>query len=61
MYAPTAGALEYFWPRLLSGGYVACDDYGWPGGRRAIDEFAARSGVSVATSEFNQAWLRKPG
>ena len=61
LYAPTAGALEYFWPRLLSGGYVACDDYGWPGGRRAIDEFAARSGVAVATSEFNQAWLRKPG
>jgi hypothetical protein len=61
LYAPTAGALEYFWPRLLSGGYVACDDYGWPGGRRAIDEFAERSGVAVATSEFNQAWLRKPG
>jgi hypothetical protein len=61
LYAPTAGALEYFWPRLLSGGYVVCDDYGWPGGRRAIDEFAQRSGVAVATSEFNQAWLRKPG
>ena len=45
---------------FLSGGYVACDDYGWPGGRRAIDEFAQRSGVAVATNEFNQAWLRKP-
>jgi hypothetical protein len=61
LYAPTAGALEYFWPRLLPGGYVVCDDYGWPGGRRAIDEFARRSGVAVATSAFNQAWLRKPG
>jgi hypothetical protein len=60
LYAPTAGALEYFWPRLLPGGYVACDDYGWPGGRRAIDEFAKRSGVDVATNAFNQAWLRKP-
>jgi hypothetical protein len=60
LYAPTAGALEYFWPRLLSGGYVVCDDYGWPGGRRAIDESAKRSGVDVATNEFNQAWLRKP-
>jgi hypothetical protein len=61
LYAPTAGALEYFWPRLLAGGHVACDDYGWPGGRRAIDEFAQRSGVAVATNGFNQAWLRKPG
>jgi hypothetical protein len=60
LYAPTAGALEYFWPRLLAGGYVVCDDYGWPGGRRAIDEFAQRSGVVVATNGFNQAWLRKP-
>jgi O-methyltransferase len=61
LYAPTAGALEYFWPRLVAGAYVACDDYGWPGGRRAIDEFAQRNGVAVATNGFNQAWLRKPG
>lgn len=60
LYAPTAGALEYFWPRLVSGAYVACDDYGWPGGRRAIDEFAHAHGLAVATNEFNQAWLRKP-
>jgi hypothetical protein len=60
LYAPTAGALEYFWPRLLSGGYVVCDDYGWPGGRRAIDEFARAQRVTVATNGFNQAWLRKP-
>jgi hypothetical protein len=61
LYAPTAGALDYFWPRLAPGAYVVCDDYGWPGGRRAIDEFAQRSGVAVATNGFNQAWLRKPG
>ena len=59
LYAPTAGALEYFWPRLVSGAYVACDDYGWPGGRRAIDEFARAQGVAVATNGFNQAWLRR--
>jgi hypothetical protein len=60
LYAPTAGALEYFWPRLLPGAYVACDDYGWPGGRRAIDEFARAQGVAVATNGFNQACLKKP-
>jgi len=60
LYAPTAGALEYFWPRLSSGGYVVCDDYGWPGGRRAIDEFGQRSGVAVQANGFNQAWLRTP-
>ncbi len=60
LHAPTAGALDYFWPRLARGGYVVCDDYGWAGARRAIDEFAARNGVAVTANEFGQAWLAAP-
>ena len=28
---PTVAALDYFWPRMASGGVVLLDDYSWPG------------------------------
>jgi predicted O-methyltransferase YrrM len=48
LHDPTAGALEFFYPRLASGGVVLCDDYGavrWPGVRMAVDAFCAAHGV----------------
>jgi O-methyltransferase len=35
-------ALEFIWPRLVSGGFIVFDDYGFPtcpGAREAVDEF----------------------
>jgi O-methyltransferase len=42
LYAPTLAAFEYFHPRLVPGGVMICDDYGFvscPGARKAVDEY----------------------
>ncbi len=59
LYEPTKGALRYFYPRLVPGGIIVSDDYGWPGGRKAFDEFCAESGVALELLPDNQAVLRK--
>jgi O-methyltransferase len=47
LYTPTAVALEYFGPRLATGGIIVLDDYGaasCPGVFRAVGEFLQRDG-----------------
>ena len=42
LYEPTLASLEFFYPRMVAGGILLCDDYGFttcPGARRACDEF----------------------
>ncbi len=44
LYAPIFSALEYFYPRLVPGGYLIVHDYTslhWNGAERAVDEFFA--------------------
>ena len=44
LYGPTRAALEFFYPRLVPGGFLVCDDYaalGCPGATQAFDEFIA--------------------
>ena len=45
LYQPTLDAFAYFFPRLEAGGLIVTDDYNWPGGRKAVDEFCAANGV----------------
>lgn len=59
LYQPTRASLEYFWPRLVPGGVIVCDDYNWGGARRAVDEFAAAAGVVPRATETAQAVLGK--
>lgn len=59
LYAPSLGALEYFYPRLVPGGLILTDDYGWPGSRLAFDEFCGRHGLKLEILPGNQAVLRK--
>jgi O-methyltransferase len=41
-YQSTMHELEHLWPRLVSGGILIIDDYGWwRGSRQATDEFFA--------------------
>lgn len=42
LYAPTLAALEYFYPRMNTGGVIVCDGSPFcPGARAAWDEFCA--------------------
>lgn len=59
LHDPTLGALEYFFPRLVQGAILVCDDFNWPGERKAIEDFCARHGVAFETTPHNQAVLRR--
>jgi O-methyltransferase len=42
LYQPTRHSLEFFYPRMVSGGIILCDDYGFtscPGAKEAFDSF----------------------
>jgi len=44
LFEPTRDALEFFYPRMVAGGLIVCDDYGFetcPGARLAMDAFFA--------------------
>jgi len=44
LFQPTRDALEFFYPRMVAGGLILCDDYGFetcPGARHAMDAFFA--------------------
>jgi hypothetical protein len=44
LYAPIASALEYFYPRVVPGGFIVVHDYGslaWAGAEKAVDQFFA--------------------
>lgn len=57
LYEPTRDSLDYFYPRLVAGGMIVSDDYGWPGARKAIDEFCARENLTFKTTPYDQAWI----
>lgn len=64
LYQPTRDALEFFWPRMVPGGLIVCDDDGFltcPGVARAMDELGAASGQRPVRLASGQAFLRKPG
>jgi hypothetical protein len=50
LYRPTKDSLEFFYGRLVPGGVIICDDYGFdtcPGARKAVDEFVAEHGLEI--------------
>jgi O-methyltransferase len=64
IYVPIKGALEFFYPRLVPGGILVLDDYGfirWPGARKATDEFCAARGLRpIVLSTGNAILLKAP-
>jgi O-methyltransferase len=61
--APEVAALEFFWPKLTVGAIVLLDDYGWTHYRPqkvALDKFAAKQDVEIATLPTGQGLLIKP-
>lgn len=57
LYQPTRDALEYFYPRLLPGGTLVCDDYDWPGARKAITDHCAQVQARFSLTPYNQAYI----
>lgn len=61
LYETTRAAAEYFWSRLVPGGVILWDDYGWrdtPGVARALHEFFPSDLIRVSAA--HQAVTRKP-
>lgn len=59
---PERAALEHFWPKIVSGGIIILDDYGFTGHggqKQSADEFAELMGVSILALPTGQGLLIK--
>lgn len=62
VYQPTIDAFEYFYPRLVDGGVIICDDYGfisWPGAQKAVEEFGRKYKEPILRLTTGQAVIIK--
>ncbi|MCP5182116.1 MAG: class I SAM-dependent methyltransferase [Pseudomonadales bacterium] len=64
LYQPTRDALEFFYPRMVPGGMILCDDYGFascPGATQAFDDFFADKPEFILPIPTGQCWVEKRG
>ena len=60
---PEIAAANYFWDKLVSGGVMILDDYGFPAHivqKRAFDDFAKQKKVPLLYVPTGQAIIFKP-
>jgi O-methyltransferase len=61
---PEIAALEFFWDKMVSGGMIIFDDYGYANmsndQKKAHDKFASSKGVEILTLPTCQGLLIKP-
>ncbi len=61
---PEVATLEYFWDKMVSGGVIILDDYGYANStndqKEAHDKFATSKGVKILTLPTCQGLLIKP-
>lgn len=58
LHQPTLDSLEYFYPRMVKGGIVICDDYGstlFPGARKAWDQYCNGHGIPFVVLDTGQS------
>ena len=63
MYQSQKDGLDFFYPRLVQGGIIICDDYEspeWPGVKKAVEEFTAQTGVEAIHTAWWQCAIVKP-
>ena len=64
LYQPIKGAIEYSYPRLVTGGVVVVDEYAlprWPGAQKAVDEYCHAHSLAapVALTTGNGLLIKK--
>ena len=62
VYQPTKDSFDFFYPRMVKGGIIVCDDYGfltWPGCKKAVDEMAEKYGFKVLPLTTGQCVIFK--
>jgi len=62
LYEPTLGSFEYFYPKLVTGGIIICDDYGslrWPGAKKAVEEYCNENKIDFIALSTGQAVVIK--
>lgn len=62
LYQPTRDSIQFFYPRLVPGGMLVCDDYGYlncPGAKLACDELAEQVPEKWIALPTGQALLIK--
>lgn len=62
LYQPTRDSLNFFYPRLVKGGVIVMDDYGFktcPGATRAANELAASEGIEILHLATGQGVIMK--
>lgn len=62
MYQPILDALEFFYPRMVKGGVIVLDDYGFtyfPGAKKATDEFMKDKNDFFLALASGQAFIIK--
>ena len=53
-YSSTKHELVHLYPRLMSGGILILDDYGyWKGARRAVDEYISENGLTLLLNRID--------
>jgi O-methyltransferase len=64
LYQPTLDSLSFFYPRLVRGGLMVCDDYGFstcPGAKRAFDEYMKDKPEKIIHVPTGQGFIIKGG
>jgi hypothetical protein len=62
LYQPTRDSVAFFYPRMLPGGIIMLDDYGFlrcPGARQATDEIMADKREEIVLLPTGQAFIQK--
>jgi len=62
IYSAIKSACEFFYPRMVSGGVILFDDYGFPscpGAREAVDEFFSDKPEIAMVMPTGQCWVQR--
>lgn len=62
MYQPILDSVEFFYPRMVSGGIIVFDDYGYnyfPGAKKAVDEYVLDKNDFFLSLSSGQAFIIK--